>query len=73
MSERRAIIEFLRSDLYERLVADATGIEFTNPAFRVRISGESDDPTVEAWRLSTGEHLFRLEHATVERVNEALP
>lgn len=69
MSERAAIIEFLRSDLYERIGADATGIEFANPGFRVRIMGHRNDPTIEVWRVKSGDYFGRLENATVESVS----
>lgn len=71
-NERREIIAFLKSDLYEQRPDDDESLIFENPGFRVRITGSRYDPTVEAWRLS-GEFFGRLDHATASEVQEWLP
>lgn len=74
-SERHWIIEYLRSDLYERVPTpgDDLGMTWMSPLrWKVRISGHRDDPTVEIWWPS-GEPYGRREHCHASDLQGWLP
>lgn len=74
-SERHYIIEYLRSDLYERrdVAGDDLGMTWVSPLnWKVRIFGDRDDPSVQIF-WPDGRLYRSADHASVGWVAEALP
>ena len=75
VNERGYIIEYLKSDLYERrdVPGDELGMTWVSPLrWKVRISGPRQDPTIEIFNPD-GSLYRKGEHVTVSWVEEYLP
>ena len=73
-AERRAIIQYLESDLYERQPDDndSSGIWKSPLNWRVRISGKPNDPVVEIY-WPDGRVYSEARPMRVEELQDVLP
>ena len=75
VNERHYLIEYLKSDLYERrdVPGDELGMTWVSPLrWKVRISGSRQDPTVEIFNPA-GTLYRKGEHVTVSFLEGCLP